>query len=70
MITVDFARELARDNISCVVVSPGSVRSKSTGFNGDLEAAEAAERVIRLIDGLNWDDTAKFYHRDGAQLPW
>jgi len=70
MITVDLARELARDNISCVAVSHGWVKTKMTGFTGEMEVPEAVERMIKLIDGLKPSDTATFYHRDGCRLPW
>ncbi|KAK4443626.1 hypothetical protein QBC34DRAFT_452402 [Podospora aff. communis PSN243] len=71
MITVDLARELAPGNISCVAMSPGWVKTKMSGFTGHMEAPEAVERMIKVIDGLKpGTDTATSYHRDGQRLPW
>jgi len=70
MITVDLARELAPDNIPCVAISPGWVKTNMTGFTGTMEAPEAVELMIKVIDGLKPSDTATFWHRDGHQISW
>lgn len=70
MITVDLARELAADKISCISMSPGWVKTKMSCWTGPLEASEAVTRMIKVIDGLGPHDTASFYHRDGHQVGW
>ena len=70
MITVDLARELAQDKISCIAMSPGWVKTKMSNYTGPLEPPEAVERMIQVIDGLKPNDTASFYHRDGHQVTW
>lgn len=61
MITVDFARELAPDNISCVAMSPGWVKTKMTSFTGPTETPEVGALMINVINGLKPNDTAIFF---------
>jgi NAD(P)-dependent dehydrogenase (short-subunit alcohol dehydrogenase family) len=70
MITVDLARELAPDKISCIALSPGWVQTKMSNYTGPLEPQEAVTRMIKVIDGLKPSDTASFWHRDGNQITW
>ncbi|KAK0639401.1 short chain dehydrogenase [Cercophora newfieldiana] len=72
MITVDLARELAVDNISCVALSPGPgfVKTRMTGFTGTVEAPEAVAFMISIIDRLKPQDMGGFYNRDGQRIPW
>ncbi|KAK7419775.1 hypothetical protein QQX98_003147 [Neonectria punicea] len=70
MVTVDLARELAPDSISCISLSPGWVKTKMSNWTGPLEASEAVTRMIKVIDGLKPNDNASFYHRDGHKLGW
>lgn len=70
MITVDFARELAPDNISFVAMSPGWVRTKITQYTGHIETDKAVTRITKVIDELKASDTATFYHRNGYTHTW
>jgi NAD(P)-dependent dehydrogenase (short-subunit alcohol dehydrogenase family) len=70
MITVDLARELAPDKIACIVMSPGWVQTKMSNWTGPLETEEAVTRMIKVIDGFKYSDTASFWHRDGHQCGW
>lgn len=70
MITVDLARELASDNIACIAMSPGWVKTKMSNWTGPLETPEAVARMIAVIDGLKFTDTGTFWHRDGHQCGW
>jgi NAD(P)-dependent dehydrogenase (short-subunit alcohol dehydrogenase family) len=65
MITVDLARELAPDKISCITMSPGWVQIKMSNWTGPLEAAKAVTWIIKVIDSLKPSDTALFCHSDG-----
>ncbi|TPX16036.1 uncharacterized protein E0L32_000370 [Thyridium curvatum] len=70
MITVDLARELASDNIACIAMSPGWVKTKMSNWTGPLETPEAVARMIAVIDGLKFTDSGTFWHRDGHQCGW
>jgi hypothetical protein len=35
-----------------------------------MQADEAVSGMIELIDGLEFKDTASFYHRDGYKMDW
>lgn len=70
MITKDLAQELAADNITCIAMSPGWVKTKMSYFTGPLEPDEAVTRMIKVIDGLKPSDNGSFWHRDGYTVTW
>ncbi|MBL3702411.1 SDR family NAD(P)-dependent oxidoreductase [Sulfitobacter sp. BDSS02] len=69
------AIEIGRKNKSAVVVAlhPGTV---ATSFTQDYPAhekvvpREAAENLLRVIDGLDRDDNGRFFDWAGKEVPW
>jgi hypothetical protein len=41
-----------------------------TGYNGNVEASEAAAMLLERIDELNRDNAGRFLHANGQELPW
>ena len=35
-----------------------------------VEPVEAAEKLWKVVMSKNLDDTGKFWHREGMELPW
>ncbi|MDJ0820385.1 MAG: SDR family NAD(P)-dependent oxidoreductase [Paracoccaceae bacterium] len=70
------AIELARTHkhLACVCLHPGTVQTQFTekylGRHPSVPAAEAAENLLRVIDGLGPEDTGKFYDWAGQEVPW
>ena len=59
----------------CVALHPGTVETAlSTPFAkaglNVVSPAQAATRLLRVIDGLTASDSGGFFNHDGNQLPW
>ncbi|MCI5109555.1 MAG: SDR family NAD(P)-dependent oxidoreductase [Marivita sp.] len=70
------AIELARTHkdLACVVLHPGTVETpfteKYVGTHPSVPASEAAENLLKVIDGLTPADTGKFFDWQGKEVPW
>jgi NAD(P)-dependent dehydrogenase (short-subunit alcohol dehydrogenase family) len=70
------AIELARSHKQaiCVALHPGTVETSFTqkylGRHPAVPAADAAENLLTVMDGLTPDQTGKFYDWAGAEVPW
>jgi NAD(P)-dependent dehydrogenase (short-subunit alcohol dehydrogenase family) len=67
---VSLARDLAPKGIPVGIVHPGYVQTGMTGGHGDIDAATAAKQIIERIDQLDMARSGKFFHANGAELPW
>jgi NAD(P)-dependent dehydrogenase (short-subunit alcohol dehydrogenase family) len=67
---VSLARDLAPKGIPVGIVHPGYVQTGMTGGHGDIDAATAAKQIIERIDQLDLARSGKFFHANGAELPW
>ena len=70
------AIELARTHKQAVLVSlhPGTVQTPFTekylGRHPSVPASEAAENLLRVMDGLTAENTGKFYDWAGKEVAW
>jgi NAD(P)-dependent dehydrogenase (short-subunit alcohol dehydrogenase family) len=64
------AIDLAPRGITVVLLHPGFVRTRMTGGRGDIEASEAAARLLARIDEASPATSGAFVHADGTPLPW
>ena len=68
--------ELARSHKHsiCVALHPGTVKTPFTekylARHPAVEASEAAENLLSVIDGLGMKDTGKFFDWAGKPVPW
>jgi len=67
--SVSLARDLSERGISVVALHPGLVATQMTGGNG-IDPAKAASGLIQRIDELKLDQSGKFMHAEGYELPW
>ncbi len=70
MAGVNLAHDLKPLGIAVVLLHPGYVRTGMTGGNGYIDADEAARGLIARIDETTLENTAKFWHAEGYELPW
>lgn len=56
--------------ISCVLLSPGWVKTRMGGSGAEITAEESAADMRALIERLGMDDTGRFLRRNGSELPW
>ena len=56
--------------ITCVVVSPGWVKTRMGGSGAEITAEESVTDLRSLIERLGMADTGRFLRRNGSELPW
>lgn len=62
--------DLANDQIAVGILHPGAVRTEMTGNRGNVDAPDAAAMLVERIDELNTDNSGRFLHANGEELPW
>jgi NAD(P)-dependent dehydrogenase (short-subunit alcohol dehydrogenase family) len=70
MLNRTLAAELARERFTCVVLSPGWVKTDMGGAGATLTPEESVRAMLRVIDGLTPKDSGKFLDHRGRELPW
>lgn len=69
-----FGKSLALDlkpkGIAVALIHPGYVKTRMTGFQGQIDASSAAEGIYAQIEKLNLENTGSFWHSNGENLPW
>jgi NAD(P)-dependent dehydrogenase (short-subunit alcohol dehydrogenase family) len=64
------ALEARRHGVTCVLLSPGWVKTRMGGAGAEITPEESVSAMRQLIDQLTIDDTGRFLRRDGSELPW
>ncbi len=70
------AVELARSHrqLACVCLHPGTVETAFTAKYASryptVTPAQAAERLVKVMQGLSPEDTGKFLDYEGREIPW
>lgn len=67
---VSLAQDLAELGIVVGIVHPGFVKTKMTGFNGDVSPEQSAEAIVARITDFNAENSGSFVHAQGQALPW
>ncbi|TGL91073.1 SDR family oxidoreductase [Leptospira barantonii] len=68
-IAVSLARDLNPKGISVGIFHPGMVATQMTGGQG-IPTTESVEGLIERIESLNLNNSGKFFHQNGEELPW
>jgi len=64
------ALEASGRRVSCVLFSPGWVKTRMGGAGAEITSEESVSSMRSLIERLTIDDNGKFLRRDGSELPW
>jgi NAD(P)-dependent dehydrogenase (short-subunit alcohol dehydrogenase family) len=67
---VSLAHDLKPRGIAVVILHPGAVRTDMTRGQGMIDADEAVRGLLRRIDELTVENTGRFLHQNGEELPW
>jgi NAD(P)-dependent dehydrogenase (short-subunit alcohol dehydrogenase family) len=70
MAAASLAQDLRDRGVSVVLLHPGFVRTEMTGGNGYINADESAAGLIARIDETSLENSGRFTHQDGTELPW
>lgn len=68
--SASMAKDLADKNVSVAILHPGYVRTEMTSMNGHIDPEESVRGMIKLIEGLNMENSGTFWHTNGEVLPW
>ena len=64
------ANDLCHDGIVVGLLHPGFVKTRMTGFNGDVTPEESAANLFNRIEELELQQSGSFIHANGQKLPW
>ena len=67
---LSLSKDLAPRDISVGLYHPGYVQTDMVENNGDISAATAASRLVKLIIEQDMTQTGLFKHSNGEILPW
>jgi NAD(P)-dependent dehydrogenase (short-subunit alcohol dehydrogenase family) len=70
MASKSLAVDLAGKGIISVVVHPGWVQTDMGGKSAPMTPEICADNIVKLADRLTMEDTGKFFHSKGTELPW
>ncbi|NFV81209.1 SDR family oxidoreductase [Magnetospirillum aberrantis] len=70
MVMKTLALDLGSRGITAIAVSPGWVRTDMGGAEAPLSPAEAVSGMRAVLDKVSLNDSGKFFHFDGSELPW
>jgi NAD(P)-dependent dehydrogenase (short-subunit alcohol dehydrogenase family) len=70
MATKNMALELGKHGVTVVVINPGWVQTDMGGISAPTPVSDAVANIVTLIDRLRPEDTGKFLHAEGRELPW
>ncbi len=66
-------RSLAIDNrgkATCALLHPGWVQTRMGGSSAPLTPEKSIAAMRKVIEGLEPDDTGRFFNYDGTEIPW
>ncbi|TMW65473.1 hypothetical protein Poli38472_008115 [Pythium oligandrum] len=69
MLNAGIAHKLKDEKITSVVMCPGYVATDLNNYAGFLKPADSAARIFKVINGLTFEDTGKYFNNEGANLP-
>ncbi len=69
-VTKGLSADLAARGITVVAVHPGWVQTDMGGAGADISADTSAAGLRRVIEGLSAEDSGRFFHHDGEEIPW
>jgi len=62
--------ELAKDGIAVGLIHPGWVKTDMGGAGADISAEDSASGIIKVIDGINLENTGCFMKWNGEPHAW
>jgi NAD(P)-dependent dehydrogenase (short-subunit alcohol dehydrogenase family) len=70
MATRNLAHELRGFGGIAVALHPGWVKTEMGGEGAPEEIPDAVARIVAMIDRMRAEDSGKFWHAKGTELPW
>lgn len=68
--TKSMSIDLKGDNILCVALHPGWVKTSMGGPNAPLNVETSINDILNTLKSLNEKDNGSYLQHDGKKLPW
>lgn len=62
--------DIARFGITTIVIDPGWVKTDMGGPNAWITPEESVNGILKVLDALSLEQTGKFFHYSGVEIPW
>ncbi|KAF2973205.1 hypothetical protein GQX73_g307 [Xylaria multiplex] len=56
--------------VTTMAIDPGFIKTRLTGFRGNVDIKESRDGMYKLIEGLTPEISGSFYKWNGKELPW
>lgn len=71
MLTKSLTIDLRSDNIGCLLLHPGFVKTLMANFEGQVTPEDTVAAMAKIIDSATLDDSAKLLdYKTGGVIPW
>lgn len=70
MLGANLAVDLRDREITTVLLHPGWVRTRMGGPSAPTSVEESVSGMRRVLAGLSLEDSGKFFHAEGHEIPW
>ncbi|HEX3054017.1 MAG TPA: SDR family oxidoreductase, partial [Aggregatilineaceae bacterium] len=70
MLNKNLSLDVAKYGISTIVIDPGWVKTDMGGPNAWITPEESVTGILRVMDNLTLDQSGKFFHYSGSEIPW
>jgi NAD(P)-dependent dehydrogenase (short-subunit alcohol dehydrogenase family) len=70
MATRNIAHEVKAFGGIAIALHPGWVKTSMGGSSATEDVSETTARIVKRIDGLKAEDSGRFWHAKGEELPW
>jgi NAD(P)-dependent dehydrogenase (short-subunit alcohol dehydrogenase family) len=64
------AIDLAPNKIAVAILHPGFVRTDMTNHQGLINPDESAAGIFQVMEKVSIENSGKFWHSNGEELPW
>jgi NAD(P)-dependent dehydrogenase (short-subunit alcohol dehydrogenase family) len=65
-----FSIDLSDQGFTVVVLNPGWVRTDMGGSGASIDSFESVAGMRDVINNLRAEDSGRFLHYDGTEIPW
>ena len=70
MLGVTLSHDLKKNHIALGLLHPGFVKTDMTDYKGSITSEESANSLFQIIEKINLNNSGRFWHFSGKELPW
>jgi NAD(P)-dependent dehydrogenase (short-subunit alcohol dehydrogenase family) len=70
MVTLKQSQALRSEGVTVICIHPGWVKTSMGGSGADVEPADAAAGIVKVLGRVSLEDTGRFFRWDGSEHPW